>query len=70
LGWEHSTFDSNNLFASWFHGGRSQEVGGQIIGGKCLDVHFYETHKRAAEIRPFPAAAIDDYADASDFASE
>ena len=36
----------------------------KFIGRKVLHVHFDQTDKRAAKVRPFSATAIDDHADA------
>ncbi len=43
--------------------GVPRQISRQIICLKSFDVHFDQADKRAAKIRPFPAASIDDHPD-------
>ena len=57
------------LLAAGLDRGNLREIRREIIHRKCLDVHFDETDEGAAEVRPLPAAAIHDDANAGDLSA-
>ena len=47
----------------------ASQVGRNLIAREGLHRHLHETNEWAAEVRPLPAAAIDDYSHAGDLAA-
>jgi hypothetical protein len=50
------------LFAARFESRNAGKVGRKMVRGIRLHIHLNQAGERAAEVRPLPAAAIDDHA--------
>src|SRR5262245_9888897 len=51
------------LFAALFNGGNFGEIGRNVVGGECLNVHLDQAHKGTAKVRFGCTASIDNHAD-------